>query len=110
MKKTNTGCVAVIIFTLVSSFGVIVHAQPIVPPHIDIGLELPDWLVGGFIGFFLGGVLCGIIFKIGEAIERALRDRDLIGGILIARWVSGVVGLLIGLLTWAATITFFVYC
>ncbi|NOR52810.1 MAG: hypothetical protein GQ536_01810 [Candidatus Aminicenantes bacterium] len=100
MKNKNVRRVAFIVSILFSSFGVVVHAQPIVPPHMGPGLS--NVVIAILIGFFIGGALFAIILKIGNAIERVLRKRMLLGWILIARWGSFGVGLLI----WAAFIVF----
>ncbi len=105
MKNINVRCVAVIVSTIFSSFGGVVHAQPIVPPHMGPGLS--DVVIAILIGFFIGTALFGIVLKIGIAIERALRKRMILNWILIARWSSLGVGLLIGIAFFVFSLWFF---
>jgi hypothetical protein len=74
-----------------------VRAQPLMPPHM--GPSLPDWLIGGLMGFFVGGGICMLFIKIAEVIGRAARGKT---------WsrILGVIFIVLGLAAWAYTIYF----
>ena len=75
-------------------------AQPPMPPHM--GPALPDWLIGGLIGFFVGGGVCMIFIKMAETIYRAA------GGKPWGRVFGSILGVL-GLVAWAGIIYFLAF-